>query len=370
MKQQLTQLMVGLALAANAFVASADVVYDNSSVRSHPERLPSRNFEFGEEIILAGNGTWVLTNFQFEYFGFGPDFRNGSAKVQFRIYRNNGPIDPNGAPTPGTLLYDSGIGPVDGTGNDGNVLEYHDLAIAVPKNFTWTVQFTGLTAEGSAGGLQFAGLDLYQFPTIGQTYDDYWEKTGVGPGGWQLLKAKPGDILPINFGCRVQATYSGPPEITVKPESTNIECLSDTTVAFNVVAIGTPPLTYQWSKDGSPLLGETGSSLVIPHADVSDLGSYTVKVTNGQGSQTSTPAQLGLTGTLPCLRIQKGPDPTRVTVSWAQVVGPQWRLQHTHSLKLPILWEDTAVTPTLVNGVYSSVIVIAGKEKYFRVVNP
>jgi len=268
-----------------------------------------------------------------------------------------------------TVLYDSGVGPVDGTGNDGNVLEYHDLAVAVPKSFTWTVAFSGLT-QGSAGGLQFAGLDLYQFPTIGQTYDDYWEKTGVGPGGWQLLKAKPGDVLPINFGCRVQATYSGPPEITVPPQSTSVECLSDTTVVFNVGAIGTAPLSYQWFKGGAPILGATDSSLEIEHVAAGDLGSYTVKVINGLGNQTSAPATLSILGVLPCFRIEKGPGEQQVTLSWAQVVGPQWRLQHAFSAVSPS-WTDTLLTPTLVNGVYSVTLGISGTTaKFFRLVNP
>jgi len=62
--------------------------------------------------------------------------------------------------------------------------------------------------------------------------------------------------------------------------------------AFSVVASGAIPLTYQWRKDGAPLLNQTSSTLVIAVANLSDIGSYDVVVSNVSGSVTSTPAEL------------------------------------------------------------------------------
>lgn len=281
---QILRFLALLPILAAATMSFADVVYDNSTLRSNPQRFGDSDFEFGEEIVLAGNGTYTVTNFQYEFFGFGPDFTNGNVMVKLRFYENNG-----ASGTPGTLLYDSGFYPIPATGPAGNVLEYAGLNTVVPKNFTWTVEFVGLSIQ-SGVGLQSAGLDLYSFPTVGQTYDDYWERSGPD-ATWVLRSPNPGQP-PINFGCRVAGTYVGPPAITQQPKGVDA-CPGDT-VMFSTVAIGTPPLSYQWFKDGNPIMGATLSNLTINNVGPSDVADYTVRVTNSAGMVTSDPAHLSV----------------------------------------------------------------------------
>ncbi len=63
---------------------------------------------------------------------------------------------------------------------------------------------------------------------------------------------------------------------------------------LSVWAAGTPPLTYQWSKDGLPLTndlrisGTTNSWLVISNAALSDTGWYAVTISNALGTVAST----------------------------------------------------------------------------------
>ena len=53
-------------------------------------------------------------------------------------------------------------------------------------------------------------------------------------------------------------------------------------------------LTYQWSKDGEPMPGQTGNSLTLGnYSNAVHGGTYTVEVTNAVGSDTSAPANLG-----------------------------------------------------------------------------
>ena len=53
-------------------------------------------------------------------------------------------------------------------------------------------------------------------------------------------------------------------------------------------------LTYQWFKDGEPVLGQTGNSLTIKnYSNAADGGIYTVKVTNAAGTATSNRTTLG-----------------------------------------------------------------------------
>ena len=57
---------------------------------------------------------------------------------------------------------------------------------------------------------------------------------------------------------------------------------------------GTAPFTYQWLKDGVPLLGETRSSFSRSATTAVDVGTYSVVVTNAVGSTTSLSGYLSV----------------------------------------------------------------------------
>jgi len=81
-----------------------------------------------------------------------------------------------------------------------------------------------------------------------------------------------------------------PPVIVTPPQSQTV--VAGTNVAFSVVATGTVPLWYQWSRDGNPLAGATQSQYAKASVQVADAGSYTVVVSNQVGSVTSGAAVL------------------------------------------------------------------------------
>ena len=81
-----------------------------------------------------------------------------------------------------------------------------------------------------------------------------------------------------------------PPTITIQPVSTTY--WDGDTVNFTVVATGTAPLSYQWRKDGVALSGMTSATLTISNCQIGNEGSYTVVVTNPNGSVTSAAAKL------------------------------------------------------------------------------
>jgi hypothetical protein len=64
------------------------------------------------------------------------------------------------------------------------------------------------------------------------------------------------------------------------------------TAILRSMAGGSGPLSYQWRKDGDPLLNATNSALAISNAQPSDAGSYTVVVSSPFGSITNSPAAL------------------------------------------------------------------------------
>ena len=58
------------------------------------------------------------------------------------------------------------------------------------------------------------------------------------------------------------------------------------------LAEGTPPLSYQWSFNGTNLLDATNSVLVITNVQLTDAGNYAVEVSNVFGSEQSSNAVL------------------------------------------------------------------------------
>ncbi|MCW1922268.1 alpha-N-acetylglucosaminidase C-terminal domain-containing protein [Luteolibacter arcticus] len=61
---------------------------------------------------------------------------------------------------------------------------------------------------------------------------------------------------------------------------------------FSVQASGSPTLTYQWKKGTQVLEGQTSATLTLSNLSSTDAGSYSVTVSNGQGSVPSNGAAL------------------------------------------------------------------------------
>ena len=61
---------------------------------------------------------------------------------------------------------------------------------------------------------------------------------------------------------------------------------------FSVVATGTGPLSYQWSKDGVPILGANSASYAIAAVSAEHVGRYSLSVSNAVGSVLSQEAEL------------------------------------------------------------------------------
>ena len=70
-------------------------------------------------------------------------------------------------------------------------------------------------------------------------------------------------------------------------------------VNFTATASGTAPISYQWSKNGTPILGATSSTLTLMNVQSADDGSYTVTASNSVGTATSNSAQLTVTTGVP-----------------------------------------------------------------------
>jgi len=63
-------------------------------------------------------------------------------------------------------------------------------------------------------------------------------------------------------------------------------------VQFSVLASGPAPLTYQWKQDAKVIVGATGPVLLLNNVQTANAGTYTVTVSNPNGSIISQPALL------------------------------------------------------------------------------
>jgi hypothetical protein len=94
----------------------------------------------------------------------------------------------------------------------------------------------------------------------------------------------------------------GLPTITNQPVSQTVEdgaVVSGTVAQFSVVALGRPPLSYQWWADGNLVAGATNRTLVFdsPASTASPGTNFSVVVSNDSGSVTSSVAVLTLVST-------------------------------------------------------------------------
>lgn len=81
------------------------------------------------------------------------------------------------------------------------------------------------------------------------------------------------------------------PYINTQPANQTVT--AGQTATFSVVAAGTPPLTYQWQKNGADITGATSTSYTTPVTTTADSGEmFRVVVSNSAGSVTSNAATL------------------------------------------------------------------------------
>lgn len=97
------------------------------------------------------------------------------------------------------------------------------------------------------------------------------------------------------------SALADPPTITAPPA--NQTACANGTATFNVTAVGTDPLSYQWYFDEATALTDaTNATLTIVNAQAGNAGNYTVVVTNIEGAVTSVVATLTV-NTLPVVTV-------------------------------------------------------------------
>jgi parallel beta-helix repeat protein len=87
------------------------------------------------------------------------------------------------------------------------------------------------------------------------------------------------------LACSVNVIVQVPPYITNQPSAVTVVANGNATLS--VGALGTGPMSYQWSFNGDTLAGATNSFLVVSNAQSEDGGYYQVTLANNAGTATS-----------------------------------------------------------------------------------
>ncbi len=181
------------------------------------------------------------------------------------------------------------------------LLEWHHLAVTfdgttvtfyINGEARGTSAAPGYLANNVADGQIGAGQNTGQAPFEGSV-DEVAFYGHVLTAGQILAHYQSG-----TNSFRAEATAPG---ITQQPSPLTV--FSGTTATFQVTATGTPPLTFQWRRNGAPVLGATNSSytfLAVHPADAE--ARFSVVVSNPAGAVTSAEAALTVETGLEILR--------------------------------------------------------------------
>ncbi len=181
-----------------------------------------------------------------------------------------------------------------GGGNSAATSDYFYLTAGTVKSAllsngqTTTIDLPpGLTFKASwVNGASTIGGYISGTPTTSGSYA--FSVTCVSPGNAQLSQAI---TITISGGTTPTA-----PTITGQPAAINVAAGKN--ASFTVTAGGTAPLTYFWSKnnvrlaDGGNVSGSTTATLTLTGVSSTDVGNYSVLVSNAVGTATSTAAAL------------------------------------------------------------------------------
>ncbi|HEY1048451.1 MAG TPA: LamG-like jellyroll fold domain-containing protein, partial [Prosthecobacter sp.] len=158
----------------------------------------------------------------------------------------------------------------------GNVTPYVDGESLGAKPFASFGTATGLPAYIGAAGLNGDGV-------VQASWQGTIDELAV------YSTALPASTIAVHNSRFIFGTAVAAPEITSQPTGTK-NLLAGGAPTFRVVSSGTAPLSYQWKFNGADITGNataTTSTLVLSPSTVAMSGSYSVTVTNPQGSDTS-----------------------------------------------------------------------------------
>jgi N-acetyl-anhydromuramyl-L-alanine amidase AmpD len=163
----------------------------------------------------------------------------------------------------------------------------HNLGSQSPQdNTTWGLSRVSLPFTPVNSGQNATFTLNARAPTTPGTYTFAWRMVQDGV-----------EWFGATFSTSVGVVSAGP-TITTQPVGKTVN--PGVTTTFSVAATGTGTLTYQWRKDGlnlgnsSKYAGVTTTTLTVTNVQQTDVGNYSVAVTDSKGTVTSASAALAV----------------------------------------------------------------------------
>ena len=182
-------------------------------------------------------------------------------------------------------------------------------SVTVGAMATFSVAATGtapLSYQWSKNGAAIAGATNSSYTTPATV-------SGDNGSTFSVVVSNTAGSSPSNTATLTVTAVAVAPAITTQPQNQSVTVGAMAT--FSVVATGTAPLSYQWSKNGAAIAGATNSSYTTPATVSGDNGStFSVVVSNTAGSKTSNTATLTVTAVAVAPTITTQPQNQSVTV--------------------------------------------------------
>ena len=206
-------------------------------------------------------------------------------------------LDPAGVPTlsqiglsqtkPNVAITDTNFHHLAVTKSGGTVIFYVDGVAYPAPAYGPSFTFTTVAAIGARGD----NLDNGFYGRI--------DETSVYS---RALTAA--EILAIDEAASAGKCPPAPTAPVINLQPTNQTVNVGSTASISVSASGTPPLSYQWSLNGTNLPNGTNASLPLTNVQLSQAGSFAVVVTNLYGAITSSNATLTVYALPPAITSQ------------------------------------------------------------------
>jgi hypothetical protein len=151
-------------------------------------------------------------------------------------------------------------------------------------NFSVATHGTAVTYQWMKNGVAISGANSSNYSTPVTTIADNGEQFTVSVSNGSGAVTSNSALLTVTAPVIA-------PAITLQPMAQSVTAGQPAT--FSVATTGTAPMTYQWTRNSSPIIGANSSLYMTALTAASDNGSqFTVLVSNSAGNVVSIPATL------------------------------------------------------------------------------
>lgn len=289
------------ATAGNHLVRAVATDAHGLMTTSAPVNFFAQAYQSSNIVLFPSNAIW-------KYLDTGANLGNAYTNIDFN--------DAGWASGPAEFGYGDGdeatIVSFGSNTNNRYITHYFRLMFVLPSTDGISSSILRvLRDDGAIGYLNGAEVHRSNIPTGAVTYTTYaltsvnasaettYYPTNVNPAlflpGTNIVAFEVHQVTnnsaDMSFAADLSITRTAyGPAITRQPAD-EMRAAGDT-AEFNVSAIGTGPLSYQWYHDGHPIPGAVFNTLLVGDLHPADAGNYSVVVSNFLGTATSRLATL------------------------------------------------------------------------------